>query len=850
VVKNLAEKYISKAQERMDQQADNAVKKGSKPENDFYEKSSKKTGGSEGTRPYPLTQVPKRNEWPVQHHVGISAATSVSTSRGVTLDISVINTLTGKSRELTFEPGLVFTPESLKLMGWENLYGNLSIYSAINTDSGYVGGGYRLLEGFNFGLSTKQGIGLFFGLSEQGANGLSFNAMGGPVGDPVAIVQYLTKTGTSGAGGVISFAKGVLDIGYSLGTWFSEVVAPKFKLRHKEREASQLSLYDLKSSENVSIERALDVLQSKHNSSYSDADYLGVRRHAAQHVQSTLLYEMVSGSPGLKIQHWEQLLKICDRNADLFDATFMAELRACVDAQRNSSSQATTFNAFSRMGQKSVAGAITSSFLSNIFNVQEVAIGAPINLRWHGWRIDKTIADTASGWVENTFQFENTKKAHGFFGKIGGAIMDVVGDVLKIGSRIIGTVSPIFFRSDGRKEKVRKDIMKAMEENDKFLSRSGTPDWQDKKMMENMLYLTKMLPVVFQSNDHALAKKISSHLSKNGVAYEILSSKIACAQSDQLKSTIFELDKAIKEAKDDKSRMPLRQQKAVLEQICRGAVRRAGESYVYLASLDDKAQGGMKGEAAREISSLKAFLKDQSPELFSKLDSMVKEMKDTSGIKESMETILAVMKDANGDYNVVLEKSKDDAGLKDAISTLASIRQNCGYSDVYAAFMSDLLSSDQSVRKIINESLESAIRQLDSVKDNIKEGIDISQTRLLLNDMANQMGWLSDLASFFPEEYSKDYKGKLDRELRWVMNALPNKPEKKSQEKVDAAAQRFELALVIANSGVLSPDGQSEANRQLQKLGVNLNDFNANKDGGFYAKHYYDVCIRYSKPGK
>jgi len=718
--------------------------------------------------------------------------------------------------------------------------------------------------GLSFGVSTSQGIGLFYGLTESGAAGWSVNAFGGPGGDTYVLAKYLSTGETGAIGGVLALAKAVVDIGYSIVTRLSEVIAPKF--RNTRREASEASLYSLRHSEDLSLAQCIDIVRSRLGdrlgSRYTPEEFKNVKQHAAQHLQDSLFVEMfkerATGEKTLKMQHWEQLLKICSRNSDLFSATLMSELRVHVDTLRLGE-KATKAPGFmqgwgqnSRSGAARAAGAITSNMLSGLFNVQELSIGAPLNLRWHGWRVDKTIADTVSGWVENTFAFENTKSADRWWKKPLGAIMDVGGDILKIATRIVGTVLPVFFRSDARKEQVRKDVMKAIEQTEK--SFSGKPDWEDKQLLANMLYLNKMLPTVFQGNDRALTKKISKHMAKYGVAYEVFASKLARAQAEQVKPTLQSLEKELLSL--DGELAPMREaimkgNKSISEEykkknsefteksakynalysIYLDVARRASEAYVYLSSVDAKEIRGLKAEVEGEIAGIREFFK-ADPKHLSSLDAAVEEMADTkkqsSRVLSSMSLVLEAMKKANGSYVAVLEMAGSDPELSGAIQTLESVKKHSLSSSVYRAYMAEAFAYSKSgfasqAQQSINSSLEAAIKQVDEITDAIKGGARYKQdVEPKLFDLYDQLKCLSDLAVFYPAEYSQNYRNKLDRELRWVMNKLPNKPLKKSLDKQNAAATRFELAYIIATSGVLSPEGQTAANKQMQSLGVDM----------------------------
>jgi hypothetical protein len=508
--------------------------------------------------------------------------------------------------------------------------------------------------------------------------------------------------------------------------------------------------------------------------------------------------------------------------------------------------------------------------LSSIFRVEELSVGVPICLRWHGWRVDRTIADTASGWVENTFDFENTRNANGL-GKVLGALMDVGGDLLHIASRMFGTVSPVFFRSDAREERVRKNVMHAIAENEK--SFSGSPDWESKQLLANMLYLDKMLPIVTQNGDRALARKISNHIAKYGVAYEVFASKRARAQSDQAGEQlplleirinnhyekIVSLEAKIENGADLSSieQMELYNARAdyqelsfqyqFLELMRSDASRRASEAYVYLSATAEQEAGSLRGEAETEIRSIQDFLKSD-PAQIPMLDSMVEEMKDArkqdSLIMSSMGVLLSALQKANGDYAAVQKSAEGDSGLQDAISLLNKVKEHALCSSIYSAYMADAFSYGKSgnalaAKQAIEGTLAFAIKYMDKITDYIKSGEDYKKDiKPMLVSLSSQLGILSTLSSFFPVEYSQSYSNRLDRELKWIMDKLPNNPAKKSIEKSNAAAQNFELAFVIFSSGVLSPNGVSDANRALQRIWDG-------KGGEFYNQLYEGLVEEY-----
>ncbi|MFA6328904.1 MAG: hypothetical protein WCY41_05650 [Candidatus Micrarchaeia archaeon] len=875
MVKKLAEKYASQAAKRLDQQMEAAIQQGAqkKQEDAFYSQESdggKKARRSSGNKaskqndaqpqPYALSLVPKKNEqqWPLAPHLQLGGETGFSTIRGIEASTSAVYSLSGKESQIGIEPGYYFYQSESKGLAD---YRNLGIYASFQSQSGYIGTGYRLVEGgVSFGVSSSSGMGLFYGVTGSGKVGWSVNSFGGPAGDTYALAKYLSTSEVGAIGGALSLAKAGVDIIYSLATWASELFAPKIQSSH--REANRQTLHALETSENLTIEQCVEIIQSKRGErlgkAYSAEEFQELRQHAAQHLQNLLFVEMFKENAGeqngLKTQHWEQLLKICNRNSSLFDATLMSELRVHVDTRRLGEQSTKTPGFMQGWGQKSssgaarVAGDITSSMLSGIFNVQELTLGAPISLRWHGWRIDKTIADTFGGWFENTFAFENTRNGHGL-GKVLGAVMDAGGDLLKIASHIIGTVSPIYFRSDARKEHVRKDVMKAMEANEKFLS--GTPDWGDKQMLANMLYLGKMLPIVFQGNDRALGGKISQHMVKYGVAYEVLASKIAIAQAGQVAPAIEALDKELSSLKTErqvlKNRLSsgkksdmeaYRKNKAeydaksaqynALSNMHSDAVRRIGEAYVYLSSVGEPEMGSFKKDAASEIAGMRAFLKTEDPKRLEALDASVEEMADvkrpSSHVLSSMGIVLGAMKDANYNYAAVLEKAENDPALSDAILALESVQKHSLVSSVYRAYMADVFAHGNSglalqAQQSISSSFENAVQQIDRISDAIKDGAKYEDIKPKILELYDQLRYLSSLAVLYPAEYSQDYRNRLDRELHWIMNKLPSKLPKKV-EKRNAAFERFELAYVICSSGALSPDSQSYANKQMRALGI------------------------------
>jgi hypothetical protein len=240
------------------------------------------------------------------------------------------------------------------------------------------------------------------------------------------------------------------------------------------------------------------------------------------------------------------------------------------------------------MSASGLPGGVAGGLLSNLFSIDEVSFGAPLGLRWHGWNLPMTLIGTAGGWFEGMLRFKKTEESHGFFGKIFGFVQDVVGDVLGLAGNIIGSVSPIYRRSEAREQEAKSNVQGALQENERFLGKK-LGDAELKRVYSNAAYLAHMAPLLAAAGEDGLCSRIQRHFSENTFFYEAVFSTAARTEAEALISDI----------EGENYRSDQKTHSALIA-WANGDLKRLVESYLYFQMCDERSLSEAQKEQRKE----------------------------------------------------------------------------------------------------------------------------------------------------------------------------------------------------------------------------------------------------------
>ena len=440
-------------------------------------------------------------------------------------------------------------------------FGNLGVESWVGLPDGGIAYDYYLATGSSIRVMGRHGIGLSYdrlveGVLEGNAR-LSLSTQGGPGGNTYSVARFISeaKTGTTTLGTILGAVKAGVDAAYSIYMRAKEWIWPSIPERTGVPAAPVLEKIR---SGSGSIQECLTVLS---HSSCLAKD----RQKAGARLEQLLLSDLYAAKPGeqkLGVSDWEALLPILKKNSAFLSSTGFAQIRCGADCLKMTGGRAA--GPLDQLASSGWAGSLAAGTLSSLFSPEEMSIGVPLNLQY-GWDL------------EGVFDFKKTKEANGWLGKIWGAIQDVVNIPLAIAGNVIGSVSPIYRRSDVRREEARASIEKAIGENEMMLSGREA---SGKALYSNLIYLRSMLSLLPSLGEESLAQKISSHFGKHLRFYEGLSATVMHAETMQI---ISDLESG-KYSRDPETQLVLRERLAE-------NLSRLIESYLYLTLSGEGKQG-------------------------------------------------------------------------------------------------------------------------------------------------------------------------------------------------------------------------------------------------------------------
>jgi len=492
------------------------------------------------------------------------------------------------------EASLVFAPSYQLGSGRKPLgAGNLSLSSSLAVRDGRLGVEYGLLSGWSLSLAGRHGIGLYYG---RYCDGLLFSKPSaklytqyGPVGDIFDTTRLIADARKGNLGfGIIFNLRALAELGYSAVKSGIDAIWPKITTKAPD-EKTIAAVREGK----ADIFECLRVLAHPPS---GDA----LRRRAGERLEELLISDLDNSLHGkesvLSLSDYDRLMPILQKNHQFLSSVGWAQIRQDVDLLRMSSGGAETFKFVKNLSSGGWAGKLAAGALNSFLSIEEMGFGKPLDLRWHGWNLPYTIADTAAGWFEGALSFRNTSEGKGLFGKIFGFLEDVAGDVFRIGSRIIGTVSPVYRKSDARADEARENISSAIRENEALLSGKELSPDEKKAVYSNMLYLSRMLQVLSQENERRLTEKISQHLSSHKLFYELLSCEMTRAEALQ---AISDLESG-KYSPEEPRRQEVRER-------LQDALSRLLESYLFLSVCRN--DGAFSGLRKNEMESIRELFK-------------------------------------------------------------------------------------------------------------------------------------------------------------------------------------------------------------------------------------------------
>ena len=515
----------------------------------------------------------------------------------------------GSGNSFYLMPGISYQNTSLNLRyDWGNGQ-KPGVYPWISTASQKYGSfGWGLAQngmsvaGAQVGFALNNGYAAYYNYFGKLKDGkLDISSQGG-ASDPYGLWKFANslKAGTTDIGTDLGAVKAVVDGGYSIVKRAIEALWPDIKLgggvpptkKALESVRNGTALQDGSDGKKAAVEREDGVKYCMSVLQYEKGEKED--RQKAAVILSELFREdmaaMKGGGNKFNFADWDRVMEAVGKNKEFFASETIGSMQGGLDQWKCYAAGGKKTLGFlqNAMNGGGIGGG-TAALAASIFSADELSVGLPLDMRWHGWNVPWTAIDTAIHWFDDIGSFKNTRENHGFFGKVLGFFEDVVHDVLSVPSKIIGSVSPVYRRGDAWAKDAAENVGKAIDENGQIIAKLtawGKYDVGDlKKLCSNLAYLGEMLPAV-AGNDEKLAGRLRSHLGKNELLYTIFSSKVAR----------MEMDGAIAEFEGGKHKGTAIEDNIVkfIDQIA----SRLSDSYVYLRLVDQK---GLGRELASEV---------------------------------------------------------------------------------------------------------------------------------------------------------------------------------------------------------------------------------------------------------
>jgi hypothetical protein len=638
------------------------------------------------------------------------------------------------------------------LLGWQNLCASINYGGADwMFESGWKPAGLKTPGGGLFlGPYTSEGVGLTWR-----AGIIQPNFLGGPIGDAVNLGKLAANDVVDG--GWLAVIKAGADVTYSIIARVREKHKSKISKSKIKYEDASAALKDGK----ATIEQCVKVLTS----GYNDEE----KKKAAEKI-----YDIVNGllnsgdSKALNQTDLKKLEKAVVKNEHYFNHEKLAIIRSYIDARRLDPGGSKTFGFAEKLANsKNMGLGMLGGLASSLFQVNELAIGIPARLKWHNGNVFESI-------FEGTFRFDHIKGAKNIFGKTLGLLKDTAGDIFKIATQTMQTISPIYFRSTELSEHARHNIRKAINENELLFKKENLNEKDWKTIDANVAYITKMAPMIIgMGSNRSIYAKLKQHIGKYGAYYEANSLETQPAHIYEESGYLMKkqyinpaflnayLSLKIMDMKGD-----IRQ-----EQVANNALKKAEET---INSSD---------------------FPENHRDAFNKALSNVFDLtsKNSRVVSDFSEALRQIVQN-KGD---LLKFYQESGGLFDLFREIHDISD---YSSLHRTAFINAFSKQgdaAALKQAFTLAVELAANELEGLSRDIKEGKGIDREKYHnLTQQLVLMRWMMDL---FPGVYS-DASTQLMKSLIGPLKMMDDKPKK---ENPDAPLDQFRLAYTVLCLGLI-----------------------------------------------
>lgn len=396
---------------------------------------------------------------------------------------------------------------------------------------------------------THHGVSAYYGQLTD--NKITFESSGGPLGNILAGVRAQQHLATGHSFFSMPFTrvfgaiKAVADFGYSAVKRGIEAIWPDIRDGQEQPGAETLKRARDGNAADLEITECLKVML------YKKGD-IDDRKKAGVLLEAMLVSDMqklASGSAKLSLSDWDNLMPILEKGrmteengkpVYLISSNGWANIRYGLDVLRMNLGGEETFKFIKNMAGAGGVASLLGGTMANYLSVDEYSIGKPLNLRWHGWNLPMTIIDTVGGWFEGMFDFRRTREEGGFFGKLLGFAEDLGNVVISPVSKAIGSVLPIYRRSEGRATEAAENARSALAECERLAAKTILAPEEAVKLNSDATYLNAMLPVLRRAGEDGLADRIAGHFSepKNELLYEVLSCEMTRREANLLNQNL------------------------------------------------------------------------------------------------------------------------------------------------------------------------------------------------------------------------------------------------------------------------------------------------------------------------
>lgn len=424
--------------------------------------------------------------------------------------------------------------------GWAPVFelATFGKYGTLGTEPGVLSAG------------THHGVSAFYGA--QTDNQVVFESSGGPLGNILAAARAQQHMSAGEPFFSMPFTrafaalKAAADFGYSAVKRGIEAFWPSIIEGQEQPGAETLKNVRDGNAKGLGIAECLAVMR------YEKGD-IGDRRKAGALLEDMLLSDLgklaSGGDAKLGLSDYDRLLPILEKSrcaegeggrpTHLISSSGWAAIRYGVDVLRMGLGSEETFKFVKNMAGAGGLASLLGGTMANFLSVDEYSVGKPLNLRWHGWNIPMTIFDTVGGWFEGIFDFKRTGEESGIL-KALGFLEDVGSMLLSPIARAIGSVLPVYRRSEGRAAEAVENAKKALEGCEELAAKTILAPAEMVRLNSDAAYLNAMLPVLRKAGEDKLADRIAKHFSepKNELLHELVSCEMTRREAASLKADL------------------------------------------------------------------------------------------------------------------------------------------------------------------------------------------------------------------------------------------------------------------------------------------------------------------------